>query len=278
MIQITPENFQQLMFEDSKEKLVVVAFWAEQMPESVQLRDALASRLAGREQTIIFAGVDCQQQQQIAAQFGIQSLPTAIAVKDGQPIDGIAGPQTDESITQFIDKHLPKPEDEFLKQGQDALLQQQPGEAIKVLQQARILDEQRADIALALSDCYVQLGKLDDAETLLASIKMVDQDSYYQSLIAKLELAREASQSPEIQALEQKLQADPDNVELQRQLAAQYSQNNRQEEALEMLFGLLKKDMGDSESRKMLLDILAALPDGDPLSAKYRRKLYTLMY
>ncbi|WP_394174304.1 tetratricopeptide repeat protein [Thalassotalea litorea] len=278
MIQITPDNFQQLMFEDSKEKLVVVAFWADQIPESVQLRDALASRLAGKEQAIVFAGVDCQQQQQIAAQFGIQSLPTAVVVKDGQPIDGIAGPQTDESITQFIDKHLPKPEDEFLTQGQEALLQQQPGEALNFLQQARAIDEQRADIALALADCFVQLGKLDDADTLLATIKMVDQDSYYHSLLSKLELAREASQSPEIQALEQKLQEQPDNIELQHKLAAQYSQNNRQEEALEMLFSLLQKDVGDSESRKMMLDILASLPSGDALAAKYRRKLYTLMY
>ncbi|QDP00470.1 tetratricopeptide repeat protein [Thalassotalea sp. PS06] len=278
MIQVTPENFQQLMFEDSKEKLVVVAFWADQIPESVQLRDALASSLAGKEQAIIFAGVDCQQQQQIAAQFGIQSLPTAIVVKDGQPIDGIAGPQTDETLNQFLDKHLPKPEDEMLRQGMDALQQQQPGDALNFLQQARNLDDQRADIALALIDCYIQLGKLDDADVLLATIKMVDQDSYYQSLVSKLELAREASQSPEITALEEKLTADPENIDIQRQLAAQYSQNNRQEEALEMLFKLLQKDMGDSESRKMLLDILTALPAGDALAGKYRRKLYTLMY
>ncbi|TKB47383.1 tetratricopeptide repeat protein [Thalassotalea mangrovi] len=278
MIHVTPENFQQLMFEDSKQKLVLVVFWADQIPESVQMRDALAARLAGKEQAITFAGVDCQQQQQIAAQFGIQSLPTAVVVKDGQPIDGIAGPQTDESLSQFVDKHLPRPEDELLQLGQAALAQNQPGDAMNALQQAHGFDAERADIALALADCYIQLGKLDDAETLLATIKMVDQDSYFQSLVSKLELAREASQSPEIQALEQKLQADPDNIDIQRQLAAQYSQNNRQEEALDMLFKLLQKDMDDSESRKILLDILAALPAGDALAGKYRRKLYTLMY
>ena len=107
---------------------------------------------------------------------------------------------------------------------------------------------------------------------------MVDQDGEYQALIAKLELASQAADSPEIQALEIQLKSDENNVELQHQLAAQYSQVNRNEEALTLLFRLMQKDRSDNTSKELLLDILKALPDGDTLATKFRRKLYTLMY
>jgi glutamate--cysteine ligase len=60
--------------------------------------------------------VDCQQQQEIAGQFGVQNLPTVILVKEGQPIDGFAGVQTEEQIIATFEKHLPKPEDGLYQQ------------------------------------------------------------------------------------------------------------------------------------------------------------------
>ena len=112
-VSLTLENFQQVVLEDSKEKLVLVAFWADQVPESLELRDKLASKTATAGEHVIFADVDCQAQQQIAMQFGIQGLPTAVLVKAGQPIDALSGPQPDEAIEQFLAKHLPQPQDEF---------------------------------------------------------------------------------------------------------------------------------------------------------------------
>lgn len=278
IIAISPENFQQVILEESKTKLILVHFWAEQIPESVELRDKLATRVTGADNFMVLATVDCAAQQAIAQQFGVQALPTSVMVKDGQPIDGISGPQNDSAIDEFLGKYLPKPEDTLLAQGLDLLQQQQVNEALAPLQQAYAIDNERADIKKALADVYLHLGKITEAEPLLASIMMVDQDSYYQSLIAKLELAQEASNSPEIQALEQQLAANPDDIDLSRQLAVQYSQVNRQEEALNLLYKILLKDAGDSESKKLLLDILAALPDGDKLAAQYRRKLFAMMY
>ena len=107
---------------------------------------------------------------------------------------------------------------------------------------------------------------------------MVDQDSEYQAVLAKLELASQAADSPEIKALEAQLAQDSDNIELHHKLAAQYSQVNRHEDALNPLFRLVQKYSSDADSNRLLLDELKALPDGDPLANKYRRKLYTLMY
>lgn len=275
---ITLENFQQVIIEESKNQLVLVDFWAQQIPESVELRDKLTAALANHGDTILFATVDCETQGQIAQQFGIQGLPTAVLVKDGQPLDGLTGPQTDESINEFLAKYLPKQQDLLLVQAKDLLAEGNVAEAFPIISQAYQLDNERADIKLVLSNVYIQTGKITEAESLLKSIKMIDQDSDYQSLMAKLELAMQAADSPEIQALEQQLLNEPDNVELQQKLAAQYSQVNRNEDALTILFRLVQKNGADIASKDLLLDVLKSLPDGDALASKYRRKLYTLMY
>ena len=275
---ITLENFQQVIIEESKNQLVLVDFWAQQIPESVELRDKLTAALANHGDTILFATVDCETQGQIAQQFGIQGLPTAVLVKDGQPLDGLTGPQTDESINEFLAKYLPKQQDLLLVQAKDLLAEGNVAEAFPIISQAYQLDNERADIKLVLANVYIQTGKITEAESLLKSIKMIDQDSDYQSLMAKLELAMQAADSPEIQALEQELLNEPDNVELQQKLAAQYSQVNRNEDALTILFRLVQKNGADIASKDLLLDVLKSLPDGDALASKYRRKLYTLMY
>ena len=275
---ITLENFQQVILEESKNKLVLVSFWAEQVPESVELRDKLATAVDPFAEHILLATVDCQTQQQIAQQFGIQGVPTAVIVKDGQPIDGLSGPQPDQAIKEFLNKHLPKEEELLLTQASELIANGDVSQAFPIISQAHQIDSERADIKIVLADVFIQTGKISEAEALLATILMVDQDSEYQAVMAKLELASQAADSPEIQALEAQLKSDENNVELQQKLAAQYSQVNRHEEALNLLFRLVQKDGSDQKSKDLLLDILKALPDGDPLATMFRRKLYTLMY
>ena len=113
---------------------------------------------------------------------------------------------------------------------------------------------------------------------MLDTIKMVDQDATYQALVSKLQLALEASDSPELKALEDAHAQAPDDVDVIHQLAAQYSQANRHEDALNLLFRRVQTSRDDADSKKKLLDVINALPDGDPLVMKFRRKLYTLMY
>ena len=280
MIAITLDNFQQMVVEESKSKLVLVTFWAQQVPESVELRDKLAAKLSGLTDHITLATVDCQSQEQIAQQFGIQGLPTAILLKDGQPLDGISGPQDDASITIFLEKHLPKPEDVLLGQAKIALANGQLVEAKTAINQAYQIDNSRADIKLVLIEVYLQAGKTAEAKALIDTIMMVDQNSDYQVLLAKVELAEQAENSPEIQALETQLKATPDDINLSQQLATQYSQVNRHEDALTILFRLVQAgdESTKDKSKELFLGILKSLPDGEPLAAKFRRKLYTLMY
>lgn len=275
---ITLENFQQVVLEESKTKLVLIAFWASQVPESVELRDKLNSALINVSDKILMTTVDCEQEQAIAQQFGLQSLPTAVIIKDGQPIDGLAGPQTDESITTFLEKYLPKEEETLLENAKQAIAAQDVNQAFQYAFKAHQIAPDKAEITLCLADIYLQIGKLVEARELLTTVKLVDQESDYHALIAKLELAEQASNSPELQALEQALAEDDNNVDLIHQLAAQYSQVNRFEDALNLLFRQVQKVSDDAKSKELLLDVLKSLPDGDPLATKFRRKLYTLMY
>jgi putative thioredoxin len=280
MIAITLDNFQHDLVDESKNKLVLVSFWAQQVPESIDLRDKLATKLVGFNDYISLVTIDCESQGQIAQQFGIQGLPTAILLRDAQPVDGISGPQDDTSITTFLDKHLPKAEDLLFSQAISALANNEVSTAFKAISEAYQIDSNRADIKLTLSDVYLQMGKTTEAKGLLASILMVDQDSQYEALMAKLELAEEAKNSPEIQALEAQLKVSPDDINISQQLATQYSQVNRQQEALTILFRLVQAgdEATKEKSKTLFLDVLKALPEGDSLATEFRRKLYTLMY
>lgn len=278
IVELTLENFQNVVLEQSKEKLILVDFWAEQVPESVQLKSAFEHAVQGAGECIVLATVDCNVHQQIAMQFGVQGLPTAVLVKDGQPLDMLAGPQTQEQVNEFLTKHLPKEQDLLLKAAQEALSAGNLQEANVAINKAHELDADRADIKFVLVDVLLQLSSNERAKAILETIKMVDQDSVYQALVAKTELALQAADSPEIQQLEQALAEDPNNKALISQLASQYTQVGRNEHALDLLFKVVRSDLSDTDNKQQLLDVLKALPEGDPLVSKYRKKLYTLMY
>ena len=109
---------------------------------------------------------------------------------------------------------------------------------------------------------------------------MADQDARYEQLLAQIQLGREAARSPEVEALEAAMAANPDEHATRIQLAIQLSQTAQYRDALEHLLIVLRadKDFSDGEARKVFLDTLATIGKGDPLAAEYQRKLFSLMY
>jgi putative thioredoxin len=278
VVDITPENFQQVILQDSQSKVVMVEFWADGYEPSQQLAPVLSNVAAKFGDNLIHARVDCQQQQEIAGQFGVQNLPTVILVKEGQPIDGFAGVQTEEQIIATFEKHLPKPEDGLYQQAVELVTEGDYQQAYTLLKQAHDLNAERADIKLLLADCQVELGQIKQAKALLDTIGLVDQDALYNSILGKIELAEQAAESPEIKALQEQLAANPDDLDVKVKLAVQLHQANQTEEALELILSVLYTDLNFGEAKKLTLDMINALPDGDPLKSKYRRKIYGLLY
>ena len=277
-IDITLENFQHVILEESKAKLVMIQFWAPWSEPCTELAPVLQHIAGEYKGDLLYARVNCDEQQEIAGQFGIKGLPTVILVKDGQPLDGFAGPQEESQIREMLDKHLPKAEDGLLLSAVELIQQGNYHDAFTFAKQAVELNSERADICLTLADCYVEVGQAEMAKKLLEQIKLADQDSKYHAIVGKIELAEQAADSPEIKLLQAELDSDPDNMELKVKLAVQLHQGHRTEEALALLLSVLKKDLGFGDAKKITLDMINALPDGAPLKSEYRRKIYSLLY
>jgi putative thioredoxin len=278
VIDINPENFQQVILQDSQTQVVMVEFWAQGYEPSQQLAPVLVNVAAKFMGNLIHARVDCQQQQEIAGQFGVQNLPTVILVKEGQPIDGFTGVQTEEQIIGIFEKHLPKPEDILYEQAVELINTEDYQQAYTVLKQAHDTNAKRADIKLLLADCQIELGQIKQAKALLETIGLVDQDASYSRILGKIELAEQAADSPEIKALQGQLAQTPDDLEIKVKLAVQLQQANQIEEALELILSVLHKELNFGDAKKLTLDMINALPNGDPLKSKYRRKVYGLLY
>lgn len=277
-INVTAENFQQIILEGSKQKLVIVDFWADWCEPCKQLMPVLEKLAAEYSDRVTLAKIDCEAQQQLAAQFGIRSLPTVAFFKDGQPVDGFAGVEPEASIRARIEQHVPGPGADVLQQAQQLLQNEQFQDAYALAKQALDLQPNDTEAKLTLADAACSVGRLEQTETLLAEIGLADQDSYYQHVVSKLQIAKQAADSPELQALQEQLAADPDNLELQLELAGKLYQVQRMEEALEIVFTILRRDFSVAEAKKQALDMLNGLPKGDPLASKYRRQLYSMMY
>jgi len=274
---VSMENARAVL-EASMQKLVLFQFWSARSEGCKQLTPVLEKIVRQYSEHLLLARVDCDQQPDLAMQFGVQSLPTVMFVQQGRPVDGFAGVETEQAILEKLAAHLPKPEDELLRQAQEKIALQQYAEAYPLLKQAAQLAPERVEITLWLADVSVSLGQLSQAESLLQTVRLADQDSLYKTVLAKLQLAQEAADTPEIKALESALQTEPDNNNLKEQLAVQYQAVQRSEEALALLLSILQQDLNFSDSKKLYLDILASLPQGDPLASQYRRKLYSLLY
>ncbi len=278
IVNITLDNFQQVILEQSQHTLIIVDFWADWCGPCKDLMPILEKIAGEYPNDVILAKVNCDEQPQIAAQFGVRSLPTVMLVKDAQPVDGFAGAQPEGPIREMLAKYLPNPEDDLLIQAGELIAAGDYQQAFPLVKQAFDLSPDNIDVKYALVDCQIELGNVATAKELLATIGLADQDGRYQALTGKIELAEQAADSPEVQALQQQLAAEPDNMELKVQLAVQLQQLKRNEEALELLYSVISKDLNFGDAKKIMLDVINALPDGEPLKSQYRRKVYSLLY
>ncbi|TFH90771.1 co-chaperone YbbN [Vibrio ouci] len=279
IVELNEQNFRQVL-EGSMQTPVLIHFWAPMNQESAQIIPDLQMLAQQYNGAFTLALLNCEQEQAIASQFGVQALPTIALFLNGQAVDGMGGPQTIEAIKGMLTKHLPSQDELTLKQVSELIQAGQHAQALPLLEGLEDALKQKGDIKLALADCYLETQNFDQAKALLEHIPLEYQDNYYKGLVAKLELHAQAANSPEIQSLEASLEQEPDNIELINKLALSYHQVNRDEEALELLWNLLKSDLNalDGELKKSFMDILAALGQGNPVAGKYRRQLYSVLY
>ncbi|MGE9551790.1 co-chaperone YbbN [Erwinia amylovora] len=279
IISINDTNLHQTL-EQSMQVPVLFYFWSgrsQHCQELTPVLERLAQEYAGQ---FILAELDCDAEPAVAQQFGLRSIPTVYLFQNGQPVDGFQGPQPEEAIRALLHKVLPKEEELKAQQAMQLMEEGKVLEALPLLKEAWQLSNQNSEMGFLLAEALISLNRIDEAQAVLDVVPLQDKDTRYQGLIAQIDLLKQAADTPEIQQLQQQIEADPTNAELATKLALQLHQVGRNEEALELLFGYLKKDLSaaDGHARKMLQEILAALGTGDALAAKYRRQLYSLLY
>ncbi|WP_165726928.1 tetratricopeptide repeat protein [Pseudoalteromonas sp. SA25] len=282
IVSINAQNLQQVLGETSQQKLVLLNFFSPQSPDCIGQAAILDKVAAEYASYIVVANLDCDAEQtlasQLAQQVGLQTLPTLVLLKDSAPVDLLAGVQSEAQIREALAKHLPAQQDLLLEQAKQALLKSDLNAAFNYAKQAYEIDSGNARIKLVLADICIQIHKVDEAQALINTIDVQEQDAYFNNIKAKCEAALEAKDSPEIKEKQQQVEKYPNDLELKEELSILLNEAGRKEEALDILFTVLQKDLNFNEAKPSFLAIIASLPDGDTLAAKYRRKLYSILY
>ncbi|TNG94650.1 co-chaperone YbbN [Pasteurellaceae bacterium USgator11] len=279
LIDITEQNFNEVL-QLSQQSPLVFSFY---MPGDAASENftALLARLAEQHNgAFVLVKVNCEQQQTIVRQFQIQAVPTTYLFKDGAPIDAFPGVLPEEELKTRLALILPREEEIKFNQALDYLQAEDYDHALPLLKEAWSLsDRKNSEIALLYAETYIAIKNTEAAQEILNQIPIQDRDSRWQGLQAQIELLIQAADTPEIQQLQQDFSCNP-NPEIALKLALQLHQAGRNEEALALLFGFLKQDLSvaNGELKQQYLSILAAIGNSDPVTNKYRRLLYSLLY
>lgn len=278
-VEVSQQNIREVL-EKSLQHPVLFYFWAPMDEASANFVPSVQDLAQQYQGAFTLALLNCQQEQSIAMQFGVQTIPTFALFSQGQPVDGLSGLQSVEAIKTMLAKHLPSQDEMNLNQASELIHQEEYQQALALLQTLSEDFQNKPETKLALAHCLLETKQFDIAETALQHIPLEYQDSYYKGLVAKLELHQQAANSPELMALEAEFRENQDNPKLASELAAQYHEVNRDEDALEILWSFLKSDLNalDGDMKKTFMDILSSLGQGHPLASQYRRQLYSLLY
>ncbi len=281
-------TFMEDVIQASREVPVLVDFWAPWCGPCKQLTPVLEKVVTEAGGKVRLVKINIDENQEIAQQMRIQSIPAVFAFQGGQPVDGFMGALPESQVREFIGKLAggigPSPEEQFLEAGTAALEAGDGETAAGAFAQMIQANPENPQAFAGLVRAYVLLGDLDGAQQILDQVPVaLSTHGEIAGAKAALELAQQSSDPAalqEVSRLAAALEASPDDMQLRFDHANALLAADQREEAVAELLECFRRDRDWEEQavRKKLVQLFEAWGNKDPLTVKSRRRLSTLMF
>lgn len=281
----TSASFKADVLDASRSTPVIVDFWASWCGPCKQLTPLIEKIVRSYGGKVRLAKVNVDENQAVAAQLRVQSLPTVLAFRDGQPIDGFVGAQPESAIKAFVDRLIADDADlglgDLIKSAEDLLEQGDLQGAAEIF--ATVLQEDRsnAEALAGLASCYLRSG---DAARAKQTLALVPPDKRHVAAVRSVEaavlLAEKGSTAGDLSVLKQRLEKNSEDHQARFDLAVGLAANGERGEALDLLLDLVRMDSqwNDEAGRKQLLQFFDAWGPKEPLVNEGRRRLSSILF
>lgn len=272
------ENFQTEVVDASQHTPVVLLFWADQVPESVQIKAMAENVLADYAGKAVLALSDVAQDQSLAPRLQVQGLPSIRIIDKGAIAEQIDGP-IDEAQLRTIMDGLTQSSVEAMQGDLDQLIESGDlAGAAAALQQSIQEEPKNQLLRVELADVLVRKGDLEDARTVLASI--AEETEGRARPQNRLEFAEEAAAMDSLESLQGAVKSNPQDLESLYSLAIVQMVAGQTELALEMCLEILcnDRDFRNDIGRLTMIRIFDVLGKGNEMATRYRRKLFNALH
>ena len=281
IIDVTEAEFNDQVIEASESKLIVVDFWAPWCGPCKQLTPILEKIISKSGDKITLVKINIDENQQIAAQLRIQSIPTVYAFKDKQIVNAFQGVIPEGQIIEFIEKCLGSKinEDftEFYNEIESAMAENKFEETKDTLLEFISKNSDEIKGICFYLECLIELKQFEEVEMFIGSLeKDVQNKDEVKQVLKKMEIVKNNSSGPNINELLGKLESEPNNIDLILEISDKYFSMKQYENGMDLLLKNYPKNK-DSIKNKMV-EFFAVLGNTDQITIQYRKKLSQLMF
>lgn len=278
----TTAGFEQDVIQASLQTPILVDLWAEWCGPCKTLGPMLEKLAVEYNGAFRLAKIDVDAEQELAAMFGVRSIPTVILIKGGQMADGFAGALPEGQLREFLTRNGIQPGDGSAAAEAEVIEAEpeSPEDALNRLQQAIAAAPDQAELKLELAQALLRAGKVEPAQAELDALPAnLATDARAVRLRSQLDLARALAGAPSLAELRQRVEANGDDWEARDLLGVRLLIEGDAPAGLDQFLDVLKRqrDWNDGQARKRLLAAFATLDDAE-LVGNYRRKMASLVF